>query len=144
MGFLISFVYKDDCGECPYRLDMDWHLSIFPLATHPLDQTTALLKNEYIHRNLPTLSISPTLISHLSCLHHNHLLPSRPLSFPLLNVRLPFNKLRLQILSKTSETCRPPQMKQETRPSKEMHRLFVKVAGMLQLAALWFEKFHLS
>lgn len=53
--------------------DMDWHLSIFSLATYPLDQTTALLKNEDIHRKLLTLLISLTLISHLSCLHRNHL-----------------------------------------------------------------------
>lgn len=51
--------------------DSDWHLSMFALATHPLDQTTSPLREEDVRRNLPTLLISLTLISHLSHLHHN-------------------------------------------------------------------------
>lgn len=43
---------------------------MFALATYPLDQTTAALREEDILRNLPTLLISPTLIWRLSHLHH--------------------------------------------------------------------------
>lgn len=60
-------------GRVRGLFDSDWHFSMFALATYPLDQTTAPLREEDIPHNLPTLLISLTLISHLSHLHHNPL-----------------------------------------------------------------------
>lgn len=78
--------------------DIDWHLSSFSLASYPLDQTKALLKNEVIHRNLLTLLICLTLISTSqpsSSQSSLSLMFSR--TPPFLKVCLPFNKLLLQI-----------------------------------------------
>lgn len=76
--------------------EMDWHLIIFSLATYPLDQTTALLKNEDISQPPDTLNLSHfDLASQPSSPQSSFSLTfSLSLSHSVsLKVRLPFNKL---------------------------------------------------
>lgn len=64
--------------------DMDWHLSIFPLAIYSLDQTTALVNNEDISQPPDTLNLSAFDLAHIpshSCVSSRSVCPWTNCSF---------------------------------------------------------------